>query len=180
MEQNNENKTTLTLESKINTLPDWNECKTRLIKWVDELGEKSISEGFDGGRTAPFAYQVLATLKHGSAGAVRESWVRYELGAHKEGKEASIVEFLTNNLVALTKEEQKEREERAKHEAALTAEAQTYETMFAKFVKRDPLTQDIEADTDLLADDKAEVRALLLKRAEEREKALDAEIAGQG
>lgn len=174
MEQNNENKTTLTLDSKINTLPDWNECKTRLIKWVDELGNKSISEGFDGGRTAPFAYQVLATLKHGSAGAVRESWVRYELAAHKDGKDASIVEFLTNNLVALTKEEQKEREERAKHEAALMAEAQTYETMFTKFVKRDPLTQDIESDTDLQADDKAEVRALLLKRAKERE------TAGQG
>lgn len=171
MEQNNDNETknTLTLDSKIKELPDWSECRTRLNKWVDELGEKTIKEGFDGGRTAPFAYQVLATLKHGSAGAVRESWVRYELNAHKDGKEASIVEFLENNLVALTKEEQKEREERAKHEAALLAEAQTYETMFAKFVKRDPLTQDIEADTDLQAEEKAEVRALLLKRAEARE-----------
>ena len=169
MEQNKKTETTLTLDSKIKDLPDWSECRTRLNKWADELGEKTIKEGFDGGRTAPFAYQVLATLKHGSAGAVRESWVRYELNAHKEGHEASIVEFLTNNLVALTKEEQKEREERAKREAALEAEAQTYETMFTKFVKRQPFVRDIENDTDLQDPEKAEVRALLLKRAEARE-----------
>lgn len=97
----------------------------RLKTWADELLEKSMTEAFGSqmNRGAPFSFQVLATLRHTSAGAIRDAWVKYELDKKDE---ADVAQFILDNAVVLTAEELKAKAERAKHMAEVHAKATSY------------------------------------------------------
>lgn len=101
------------------------EAVNRLKTWADELLEKPMTEAFGSqvNRGAPFSFQVLATLRHTSAGAIRDAWVKYELDKKDE---ADVAQFILDNAVALTAEELKAKAELAKHMAEVHAKATSY------------------------------------------------------
>lgn len=97
----------------------------RLKLWAEKLLTLPVSEAFASqvNRGAPFSFQVLATLRHTSAGAIRDSWVKYELDKKDS---ADVLQFILDNAVALSPEEIKERAEKAKHLAEVHAKASSY------------------------------------------------------
>lgn len=97
----------------------------RLKAWADILLEKPVNEAFGSqvNRGAPFSFQVLATLRHTSAGAIRDSWVKYEL---EKKDSADVLEFILDNAIAWTPEEIKAKAEKAKHLAEVRAKANSY------------------------------------------------------
>lgn len=101
------------------------EAVNRLKTWADELLEKPMTEAFGSqvNRGAPFSFQVLATLRHTSAGAIRDAWVKYELDKKDS---ADVAQFILDNAVALTAEELKAKAEHAKHLAEVHAKAVSY------------------------------------------------------
>ena len=102
--------------------PELVESVNRLKKWADNLLETPMNEAFGSqvNRGAPFSFQVLATLRHTSAGAIRDAWVKYEL-TNKD--DANVAQFILDNAVALTAEELKAKAELAKHIAEVHAKA---------------------------------------------------------
>mgnify|MGYP006384634769 CR=1 FL=1 len=105
--------------------PEIVDSVNRLKTWAEELLEKPVKEAFGSqvNRGAPFSFQVLATLRHTSAGAIRDSWVKYEL---TEKDNADVLQFILDNAVVLTAEELKAKAERAKHLAEVHAKAVSY------------------------------------------------------
>ena len=105
--------------------PEIVESVNRLKAWADNLLNKPVNEAFGSqvNRGAPFSFQVLATLRHTSAGAIRDSWVKYELA---EKDNADVLKFILDNAVALTAEEIKAKAELAKHLAEVHAKATAF------------------------------------------------------
>ena len=105
--------------------PELVESVNRLKAWADKLLEMPMNEAFGSqvNRGAPFSFQVLATLRHTSAGAIRDSWVKYELA---EKDNADVAQFILDNAVALTAEEIKAKAELAKHLAEVHAKATAF------------------------------------------------------
>lgn len=105
--------------------PELVESVNRLKAWADKLLESPMNEAFGSqvNRGAPFSFQVLATLRHTSAGAIRDSWVKYELA---EKDNADVAQFILDNAVALTAEELKAKAELAKHLAEVHAKATAF------------------------------------------------------
>ena len=105
--------------------PEIVESVNRLQTWADNLLNKPVNEAFGSqvNRGAPFSFQVLATLRHTSAGAIRDSWVKYELA---EKDNADVLKFILDNAVALTAEEIKAKAELAKHLAEVHAKATAF------------------------------------------------------
>lgn len=105
--------------------PELVESVNRLKAWADKLLEMPMNEAFGSqvNRGAPFSFQVLATLRHTSAGAIRDSWVKYELA---EKDNANVAQFILDNAVALTAEELKAKAELAKHLAEVHAKATAF------------------------------------------------------
>ena len=105
--------------------PELVESVNRLKAWADKLLELPMNEAFGSqvNRGAPFSFQVLATLRHTSAGAIRDAWVKYELA---EKDNASVAQFILDNAVALTAEEIKAKAELAKHLAEVHAKATAF------------------------------------------------------
>ena len=105
--------------------PELVESVNRLKAWADKLLDLPMNEAFGSqvNRGAPFSFQVLATLRHTSAGAIRDAWVKYELA---EKDNASVAQFILDNAVALTAEEIKAKAELAKHLAEVHAKATAF------------------------------------------------------
>lgn len=101
------------------------ESVNRLKAWADKLLETPMNEAFGSqvNRGAPFSFQVLATLRHTSAGAIRDAWVKYELDKKDS---ADVAQFILDNAVALTAEELKAKAELAKHMAEVHAKATAF------------------------------------------------------
>ena len=120
--------------------PELVESVNRLKAWADKLLEMPMTEAFGSqvNRGAPFSFQVLATLRHTSAGAIRDAWVRYELA---EKDNANVAQFILDNAVALTAEELKAKAELAKHLAEVHAKA----TAFVETCKLTDVPLDAEA-----------------------------------
>lgn len=108
-----------------NNYPELVESVNRLKAWADDLLNKPMNEAFGSqvNRGAPFSFQVLATLRHTSAGAIRDAWVKYELDKKDS---ADVAQFILDNAVALTAEELKAKAELAKHLAEVHAKATSY------------------------------------------------------
>ena len=115
----------LTNTCKCNLYPELVESVNRLKAWADKILETPMNEAFGSqvNRGAPFSFQVLATLRHTSAGAIRDAWVKYEL---KKRDEADVAQFILDNAVALTAEELIAKAELAKHLAEVHAKANSY------------------------------------------------------
>lgn len=105
--------------------PELVESVNRLKAWADKILETPMNEAFGSqvNRGAPFSFQVLATLRHTSAGAIRDAWVKYELDKKDE---ADVAKFILDNAVALTPEELKAKAEIAKHMAEVHATAAAF------------------------------------------------------
>lgn len=105
-----------------NNYPELVESVNRLKAWADKLLETPMNEAFGSqvNRGAPFSFQVLATLRHTSAGAIRDAWVKYELDKKDD---ANVAQFILDNAVALTTAELKAKAEQAKHLAEVHAKA---------------------------------------------------------
>ena len=101
------------------------ESVNRLKAWADNLLSEPVIMAFGSqvNRGAPFSFQILATLRHTSAGAIRDAWVKYEL---TEKDNADVLQFILDNAVALTPEELKAKAELAKHLAEVHAKATSY------------------------------------------------------
>ena len=101
------------------------ESVNRLKAWADNLLNEPVNKAFGSqvNRGAPFSFQILATLRHTSAGAIRDAWVKYELA---EKDNADVLQFILDNAVALTPEELKAKAELAKHLAEVHAKATSY------------------------------------------------------
>ena len=108
-----------------NNYPELVESVNRLKAWADKLLETPMNEAFGSqvNRGAPFSFQVLATLRHTSAGAIRDAWVKYELDKKDD---ANVAQFILDNAVALTAEELKAKAEQAKHLAEVHAKATAF------------------------------------------------------
>ena len=108
-----------------NEFPEIVESVSRLKAWADNLLNEPVNKAFGSqvNRGAPFSFQVLATLRHTSAGAIRDSWVKYELA---EKDNADVLQFILDNAVALTAEELKAKAELAKHLAEVHAKATAF------------------------------------------------------
>ena len=108
-----------------NNYPELVESVNRLKAWADKLLKTPMNEAFGSqvNRGAPFSFQVLATLRHTSAGAIRDAWVKYEL---TEKDNANVAQFILDNAVALTTAEVKAKAEQAKHLAEVHAKAVSY------------------------------------------------------
>lgn len=118
--------------------PELVDAVDRLKKWADKILETPMNEAFGSqvNRGAPFSFQVLATLRHTSAGAIRDSWVKYELDKKDD---ANVAQFILDNAVALTPEEIKAKAEREKHLAEVHAKASAFiETCNLTDVPLDP------------------------------------------
>lgn len=129
--------------------PEIVESVSRLKDWADNLLDKPVNEAFGSqvNRGAPFSFQVLATLRHTSAGAIRDSWVKYELS---EKDNADVLQFILDNAVALTPEELKAKAELAKHLAEVHAKAVSYiETCELNDIH--PNAEAVKKNTKLLA-----------------------------
>ena len=115
----------LTNTNQCKSFPELVEAASRLKSWADNLLETPMNEAFSSqvNRGAPFSFQVLATLRHTSAGAIRDSWVKYELDRKDS---ADVAQFILDNAVALTAEELKAKAEQAKHLAEVHAKASSY------------------------------------------------------
>lgn len=105
--------------------PELVESVNRLKAWADKILETPMNEAFGSqvNRGAPFSFQILATLRHTSAGAIRDAWVKYELDKKEE---ADVAKFILDNAVALTAEELKAKAEIAKHMAEVHAKATAF------------------------------------------------------
>ena len=105
--------------------PEIVESVNRLKAWADNLLNEPVNKAFGSqvNRGAPFSFQVLATLRHTSAGAIRDAWVKYELA---EKDNADVLKFILDNAVALTAEELKAKAELAKHLAEVHAKATAF------------------------------------------------------
>lgn len=101
------------------------EAVNRLKAWADKILETPMKEAFGSqvNRGAPFSFQVLATLRHTSAGAIRDAWVKYELDKKDY---ADVAQFILDNAVALTAEELKAKAELEKHLAEVHAKANAF------------------------------------------------------
>lgn len=129
--------------------PELVESVNRLKAWADKLLETPMNEAFGSqvNRGAPFSFQVLATLRHTSAGAIRDSWVKYELDKKDS---ADVAQFILDNAVALTAEELKAKAELAKHLAEVHAKAVSYiETCELNDIH--PNAEAVKKNTKLLA-----------------------------
>lgn len=115
----------LTNTRKCKLYPELVEAVNRLKGWADKLLETPMNEAFGSqvNRGAPFSFQVLATLRHTSAGAIRDLWVKYELDKKDS---ADVAQFILDNAVILTAEEIKAKAELAKHFAEVHAKASSY------------------------------------------------------
>lgn len=132
-----------------NTYPELVDSVNRLKAWADKLLETPMNEAFGSqvNRGAPFSFQVLATLRHTSAGAIRDAWVKYELDKKDD---ADVAQFILDNAVALTAEELKAKAELAKHLAEVHAKAVSYiETCELNDIQLD--AEDVKKNTKLLA-----------------------------
>lgn len=105
--------------------PELVESVNRLKAWADKILDTPMNEAFGSqvNRGAPFSFQVLATLRHTSAGAIRDAWVKYELDKKDS---ADVAQFILDNAVALTAEELKAKAELAKHLAEVHAKATAF------------------------------------------------------
>ena len=105
--------------------PEIVESVNRLKAWADNLLNEPVNKAFGSqvNRGAPFSFQILATLRHTSAGAIRDAWVKYELA---EKDNADVLQFILDNAVALTPEELKAKAELAKHLSEVHAKATSY------------------------------------------------------
>lgn len=105
--------------------PELVESVDRLKKWADKILETPMNEAFGSqvNRGAPFSFQVLATLRHTSAGAIRDAWVKYELDKKDD---ADVAQFILDNAVTLTAEEIKAKAELTKHLAEVHAKATAF------------------------------------------------------
>ena len=129
--------------------PEIVESVNRLKAWADNLLNKPVNEAFGSqvNRGAPFSFQVLATLRHTSAGAIRDAWVKYELA---EKDNANVLQFILDNAVALTAEELKAKAELAKHLAEVHAKANSYiETCELNDIQ--PTSEGVKKNAKLLA-----------------------------
>lgn len=118
--------------------PELVESVNRLKAWADKILETPMNEAFGSqvNRGAPFSFQVLATLRHTSAGAIRDNWVKYELDKKDD---ANVAQFILDNAVALTPEEIKAKAEHEKHLAEVHAKAVAFvETCKLTDVPLDP------------------------------------------
>ncbi len=94
-----------------------------LIKWTNELGDKTLGEVFESKakKTAPFSYQMLAIITHQSSGYIGDKWQKAKTDALKKCMEAGtqyderetitdfILDQLAPNLAELRAEKEKAR-----------------------------------------------------------------------
>ena len=135
----NENKNettlkTLTLENdkraqvKLGDWPKWQEAKSRLLQRLAKAEQDTVAAFFGPKlqKGAAFAYQALANIRLGSAGSVRDLWLKYESAEFAAGHTPTVFDFLAENIIALTEEELKALKEKEEHEAVLKAKAEAY------------------------------------------------------
>lgn len=134
-EQKNEtNLKTLTLENderaqvKLGDWPKWQEAKTRLLETLAKAELDTVAAFFSPKiqKGAAFAYQALANIRLGSAGNIRDLWLKFESCEFAAGHAPSVFDFLSKNIVALTEEELKALKEKEKHDAEVKARAEAY------------------------------------------------------
>lgn len=106
----------------------WKEAKTRLLETLEKAEKDTIAAFFGSkvNRGAAFGYQALANIRLGSAGSIRDLWIKYESSEFASGRNAYVFDFIQNNLVSLTEEELKALKEKEKHEAEVKAKAGAY------------------------------------------------------
>lgn len=130
----NETLKTISLESderanaRLGDWYKWQEAKKRLLESLDNA-EKGTIAAFFGSKVnkgAAFGYQALANIRLGSAGSIRDLWIKYESSEFASGRNAYVFDFIQNNLVTLTAEELKALKEKEKHEAEVKAKADAY------------------------------------------------------
>lgn len=125
---------TLTLENDerakvlLGDWPKWKEAKVRLLETLAKAEQNTVAAFFGSKiqKGAAFGYQALANIRLGSAGNIRDLWLKYESAEFAAGHAPSVFDFLTKNLVALTEEELKALKEKEKHEAEVKAKADAY------------------------------------------------------
>ena len=150
-------------------LGDCEQFKTaceRLKIWAKEMGAKTISEAFSGGREGmPFSALNLGILSLIGQGGIRERWLKT---CSEKGKDnVNIGDFILANMVQETEEEKKARIEREKKAAALEAAAVAFENAFEMALDVLPSVSDIESKKAKIAD--ADLFAVLVERARKRE-----------
>lgn len=172
-ENKNTAKITFNDDRVLNTCEQFNIARERLISWVDELGTKTLSVAFSGGREGvPFSALNLGILSTIGQGGIRERWMK--ACAEKGRENVNIGDFILANMVQETEAEKKARIEREKALEAATSEAEIWLKMFRKYRKCNPTTEDINGDEDLSDLAKKVVPVLV---ADDLEKAKKAEAA---
>lgn len=136
MKEQNANNTlkTLTLENderaqvKLGDWPKWKEAKKRLLETLAKAEQDTVAAFFGSKiqKGAAFAYQALANIRLGSAGNIRDLWLKFESAKFAAGLTPTVFDFLEANIVALTEEELKALKEKEKHEAEIKAKAEAY------------------------------------------------------
>ena len=138
----------------------------RLNAWLDDMGKKTLSAAFSGGREGmPFSALNLGILSLIGQGGIRERWLKT---CSENGREnVNIGDFILANMVQETEEEKKARIERETKIAALTAAAEAFENAFEMALDHLPSVTEIESKKAKIAD--AELFTILLERACKRE-----------
>lgn len=151
--------TTTANTQKLNDLTAFKTAKANLDKWVNELGEKTLSEAFGNkmDRGAPFSYQTLATLLHTSAGAIRDKWISHKAKSISgDATQEQINAFILRLMKPLTPEEIAEQARKEAEKKANIAAANKFIEMFAMFTGA-PLTLATAKDNAFLAKQPTEV-----------------------
>lgn len=125
-ENKNTAKITFNDDRVLNTCEQFKIARERLITWVDELGTKTLSVAFSGGREGvPFSALNLGILSTIGQGGIRERWLK--ACAEKGRDNVNIGDFILANMVQETEAEKKSRIEREKAETAIKTAADTWE-----------------------------------------------------
>lgn len=174
--KNNTAKITFNDDRVLNNCEQFHIARERLIAWVDELGTKTLSVAFSGGREGiPFSALNLGILSTIGQGGIRERWLK--ACAEKGRDNVNIGDFILANMVQETEAEKKARIEREKALEAATSEAEIWLKMFRKYRKCDPQAEDINGDDDLSDLAKKVVPVLVADDIEKAKKAENAENA---
>lgn len=169
MAKNNKNNTepTFTDNRILGEQDAFNKAKARLIAWVDDMGKKTLSEAFSGGREGmPFSALNLGIISLIGQGGIRERWLKTCSDLGREN--VNIGDFILANICPETEEERKARIEREKALAVATAKAEAVENSFAMFLGHVPTEQEI---VDKKGNIEPDIYDILLTRAQERAKA---------
>ena len=133
----------------LNDMPEFATAKRKVIRKLEELGNKTLTEGFASqvkGKSAPFSFQTLANLTWQSCGYIRDKFLKWKADTKKD--DSAWTEFVKDNLAPLTKEELEALAEKRKHEAEVVAKAESAIAMAKTFGQ--VLTFENTKDNELL------------------------------